>query len=249
MSLSNHGHDSNLTGKVVIGMDSPGPDEMSIQELEGKRQLLWDETTNEDYLNRVKEKAKEKAKEILMLAELEAEALRASARHEGFEAGMAEAQEQVDQHIQAVSSEVEGLMSQIGTQGATIFNERRRDIMALIKLAVEKTIHVELSENRVASLENLLEEALERIESQREITIKCFPEDAADLQGFMQTIQDRNPALKYWKVKGDPAVQQGGVVLEGSDAKVDNTIASRWQGVEPILDQLTARITAPEDEG
>lgn len=249
MSLSNHNdHGPNLTGKVVIGMASPGPDEMTIQELEGKRQLLWDDDTNEDYLNRVKEKAKEKAKEIMMLAELEAEALRSTARHEGYETGLQEAQAQVDQHIQTVSTEVEGLMSQLGAQGATVFNERRQDIMGLIKLAVEKTISVELSENRMASLESLVSEALDRIESQRQVTIKCFPEDAPDLEGFIKTIQDRNPALKYWTVKGDPAIQQGGVLIEGSEAKVDNSIASRWQGVEPILDQLAAQVTAPEGE-
>ncbi len=64
MSLSSQtSSGSNLTGKVVMGMSTPGPDEMSIQELEGKRQLLWDDSTNEEYLARVKEKAKEKAKE------------------------------------------------------------------------------------------------------------------------------------------------------------------------------------------
>jgi len=43
MSLSKQLPDSTeakYTGKVVMGMNTPGPDEMTIQELEGKRQLL-----------------------------------------------------------------------------------------------------------------------------------------------------------------------------------------------------------------
>ena len=250
MSLSSQtSSGSNLTGKVVMGMSTPGPDEMSIQELEGKRQLLWDDSTNEEYLARVKEKAKEKAKEIMMMAELEAEAMRATAHHEGYEEGLAKAQLELDQHTQAMSTEVEGILGQLGAQGATIYEDRRQDIIALVKLAVEKTLKVEMDEKRIASLEALMTESLERIESQRQIAIKCAPEDAEDLSAFIQSIQDRNPALKYWTVKGDPALKDGGILLESADGKVDNSIANRWQGVETILDQLSSQITAPEVEG
>jgi len=230
-------------------MASPGPDEMSIQELEGKRQLLWDDATNDEYLERVKEKAKEKAKEILMMAELEAEAMRATAHHEGYAEGLAQAQTELDQHTQAMTAEVENLLTQIGAQGSTIYEERRQDIINLVKLAVEKAIKVEMDENRVASLEALMGEALERIESQRQLAIKCAPDDAADLDGFLKSIQDNNPALKYWTVKGDPSLQQGGILLEAAEGKVDNSVASRWQGVEPILDQLAGQVTAADSEG
>lgn len=250
MSLSKHAEDMNLTGKVVIGMDSPGPDEMTIQELEGKRQLLWDDATNDEYLQRVKEKAKEKAKEIMVLAELEAEALRATARHEGFAQGLAEAQEQVEQHTAAMSSEVENMLGQLGSQGATVFETRKQDIIGLIRLAVEKTLKIELDEKRTASLHALMEEALERIESQRTIAIRCCAADASDLEQFLGSIQERNPALKYWTVKGDPTIETGGVIVEADEGKVDNTIATRWQGVEPIMEQVAARITSDDsDEG
>ncbi len=120
--------------------------------------------------------------------------------------------------------------------------------MALIKLAVEKTLNIELAESRMASIEACLNEAMERLESQRQIVIKCAPEDVQDLEGFIRTIQERNPKLEYWSVKGDPAIESGGVILESADGKVDNTIASRWQGVEPILNQLAGQVTAG-DEG
>jgi len=248
MSLSNHSgtEGPHLTGKVVIGMASPGPDEMTIQELEGKRQLIWDDATNDQYLERVKEKAKEKAKEIMMLAELEAEALRATAKHSGYEEGLAQAQLELDQHTQAMSTEVENLLSQLGAQGATIFEDRREDIIGLIRLAVSKTLKVEMDEKRAASLEALMQEALDRIESQRQIAIKCAPDDAADLDGFLKSIQERNPSLKYWTVKGDPKLESGGIIVEAAEGKVDNTISTRWEGVEPILEQLAAQITSAD---
>ncbi|CCH50343.1 FliH/SctL family protein [Pseudodesulfovibrio piezophilus] len=236
------------TGKVIIGMNTPGPDEMTIQEIEGKRQLMWDDSTNDEYLNRVKEKAKEKAKEIIMLAELEAEALRATGQQDGYQEGLAKAQEDLNAHTKAMSAEVENILSQLGAQGKTIFDERRQDIMTLIKLAVEKTLKIEMQESRLASVEALMTEALERIESQRQLAIKCAPDDAADLEAFIATIQERNPALKYWTVKGDPTLQQGGILLESADGKVDNSVASRWKGVEPILDQLLSQVSTPAAE-
>lgn len=247
MSLSKSGS-AHLTGKVVVGMHTPGPDEMSIQEIEGKRQLLWDDATNEEYLNRVREKAKEAAKEIKLLAELEAEALRATARHEGYQEGLQQAQADVETHLQDISSHAEQLLSQLGSQGNTIYETRRQDILALIKLAVAKTLRIEMDERRSEILEKLMTQALERIESQRELDIRCNPAEAAELEEFIQTIQDRNPGLKYWKVKADPAIQSGGVIVEAPGGKVDNTIDTRWASVEQLFNQLAEQITTDDEE-
>lgn len=248
MSLSKARPHPHLTGKVVVGMGSPGPDEMTIQELEGKRQLVWDESTNEEYLARVREKAREAAKEIKMLAELEAEAMRATARHEGFAQGLAEAQDFVDQHIKDISAKAEALFAQVGAQGGKIFESRRADVVQLIRLAMKKTLKVELDEKRGQALQALMAEALERIESQRQLEIRCHPDEVAELDEFIRTIQDRNPALQYWKVKADKGIEMGGVVVEAAGGKVDNTIDTRWKLVEPIFDQLAEQITA-KDKG
>ncbi|EGB14301.1 Flagellar assembly protein FliH/Type III secretion system HrpE [Pseudodesulfovibrio mercurii] len=237
-----------MTGKVVVGMDTPGPDEMTIQELEGKRQLIWDESTNEEYLARVREKARDAAKEIKMLAELEAEALRATARHEGYSQGLAEAQEFVDRHIRDISAKAEALFAQLGAQGDKIYQTRRQDVVRLIRLALSKTLKVELSEKRTESLHALMTEALERIDAQRRIEIRCNPEETEELDEFVRTIQDRNPSLKYWVVKADPAIELGGVVVEAEGGKVDNTIETRWKSVEPLFDQLAEQITADDKD-
>ena len=247
MSLSkNPESGSNLTGKVVMGLHSPGPGEMTIQELEGKRRLLWDDSIDDEYLERVKAKAKEKAKEIMILAELEAEALRATAKHEGYEEGLRQAQEELDQHTQAMSAEVENILSQIQAHGLNIYNDRKADVLGLIRLAVEKTLNVEMTESRTQSLEALMQEALDRIESQRKIAVRCAAEDAPDLEAFIGTIQERNPDLKRWVVMGDPALAAGGVVVEAADGRVDNSVVARWQGVEPIFDQLATQLVSEE---
>ena len=248
MSLSKNATEQRFTGKVLMGVGTPGPDEMTIQEIEGKRKLLWDDTVNNEYLERVKAKAKEAAKEIKILAELEAEALRATARHQGYQEGMAQAQADVDAHTKAMTAEMENMLTQLGAYGSAIFEERRQDILALIRLAVQKTLAVEMSEQRTASLETLMREALERIESKRQLTIRCAPDDEEDLKAFIGSIQEANPTLKYWTIKSDPSLTQGGMVVEADEGKVDNAVTSRWQGVEPIFEQLAEQITAPDTE-
>ncbi|WP_316899316.1 FliH/SctL family protein [Pseudodesulfovibrio indicus] len=247
MSLSSaRPHRPKMTGKVVVGMNTPGPDEMTIQELEGKRQLVWDKATNEEYLARVRDKAREAAKEIKMLAELEAEALRATARHEGYAQGLADAQAFVDQHIKDISAKAEALLSQIGSQGGNIFQTRRDEVTALIRLALKKTLKVELDEKRTEVLQALMTEALDRLEAQRQLEIRCNPEEVAELDEFVRTIQDRNPALKYWTVKADQRIEMGGVVVEAAEGKVDNTVDTRWKLVEPLFERLAEQITAPD---
>ena len=147
-----------------------------------------------------------------------------------------------------MTAEMENMLSQLGAYGAAIFEERRQDVMALIKLAVQKTLAVEMSEQRTASLEALLREALERIESKRQLTIRCAPDDEEDLKAFIGSIQESNPSLKYWTIKPDASLTQGGLVVEADEGKVDNTVSGRWEGVEPIFNQLTEQITAPETE-
>ncbi|MBG0791391.1 MAG: flagellar assembly protein FliH [Desulfovibrionaceae bacterium] len=242
------GRPHTLTGKVLMGVNTPGPDEMTIQEIEGKRQLTWDDATNEEYLNRVRQKARDAAKEIKLLAELEAEALRATSTHEGFNEGLAQAQEFVDQHIRDISAKAENLFRQLGAQGSTIYEERRGDIVELIKLAVRKTLKVELSEKRIESLDALMRQALDRLDSKRELTVRCHPDDVEELEQFLAAIQERDPALKYWSVKADPAIETGGVIVEGAGCRVDNTIATRWEAVEPIFDQLAEQVVSG-DEG
>lgn len=226
------------TGKVVMGMDTPGPDEMTIQEIEGKRKLIWDEKTDEEYLDRVRTRAQDMAKEIIQHAMLEAEGLRAAAAQEGYKEGKARADAEIQSQVQAMTQKMEDLLGQIGAQGNTIWQQRHDDLVALIKLAVAKTLGIEMEASRVQSLSSLLNQAVEHLESQRKLTIRCAPNDAETLDSMLKDIQNRNPSLRYWSIKPDPNVDAGGVIVEAEDGMVDNTVATRWAGVEPILDEL-----------
>lgn len=239
MSLSNSQPSKRFSGRVVLSVESPGPDEMTIQELEGKKNPVWDETTDREFLDRVREKAQAMAKDILTKAMKEAEAIQARAREQGLDQGLAQAAEQTEKRMNELGASLAAVMESLKSQGGTVWKARQQDIIALIRMAVDKALRVEMSERRREILEGLLNEALERIESRRRFTVKVAPADQEAVEELLRAAQKENHGVSQWEVKADPGLEPGGVVLETSDGKVDNSLASRLSEVEPILDQLT----------
>jgi flagellar assembly protein FliH len=235
----NRSLDGKITGRVIVGMDSPGPDEMSVQDIEGKKKLVWDDSVDSEYMDRVRSKAQAMAKDILAKAMREAEEMKQNARHEGYEEGIAQAQAELDQHVAGISQSMEGVLASVSAQGAEVWNARRQDIVTLIRMTVDKVLHVELNDRREEVLENLLDQAIERIETQRTLTLRVSPQDRELMDALLPQVQERNPAVKQWKLKTDPAIEMGGAIIETNEGKVENTVDARWKTVEPILDEMT----------
>lgn len=240
--------DGKITGRVIMGMETPGPDEMTVQDIEGKKRLTWDSDIDSEYMNRVKAKAKSMAKDILAKAMQEAETMKEQARQEGYEQGIAQAQEELDQHVAGLSNTMESMLAQVSQQGENVWATRRADIVLLIHMAIQKILGVEMETRRKDILESLLDQAVERIESQRTLTLKVSPQDEELMSALLPMIQERNPAIKHWKVKTDPAIQQGGAIVETMEGKVENTIDARWKSVEPILNELTVSTLADDGQ-
>ncbi len=246
MSLSS-ASSSQYTGKVLMGVHTPGPDEMSIQEIEGRNRPIWDESVNQEYLDRVKGKARDMARGIIATALAEAEVIKARAKAKGLEEGAAEAEELVARKMESLGQAMEQTLATIAGQGLTIWNARRDDLLRLTRMAIAKTLEVEISQRRLESLENLLNEALDRIDSQRQMSLRVSTQDEETIQELMKKAQSANPALSNWRVLVDPGLELGGVIVETVEGMVDNSVAGRWAGVESILDQLALETEDPEN--
>lgn len=232
-----------FTGRVFLGVDTPGPNETTVQEIEGKKRLIWDEKVNEEYLSRVRGKAQDKAKEILTQAMREAEVLRSQAEDKGFAQGMQKAQAKVEAQLEANSNSLARALSALAGQAKEVWKSREADLVNLIRLAVEKTLALELSERRIESLNALLTDALERIESQRRLIIHVAPQDAEAITEMVERARDKHPDIKHFRVMTDPGVDHG-LIIEAEDAKVNNSMPVRWAGVAEILDQLGVPLEA-----
>jgi flagellar assembly protein FliH len=245
------------TGRVIMGCDTPGPDYLTIQEMEGKRHRpVWDEATEGEYIIRCRDKAQNMARDIitqaLEKANRDAEAIReegrreveaavASARQEALE----EAQARLDAEFQAQAQAMSALVEAISGLGLEVWQSRRRDFAALAKTFTEKALRVEMDSRRSAILESLMDEALSRLDAHREFTLKVAPQDYDLAKALMEEIQASRPDLGQWRLITDNALTEGGVVLETADMLADNALHSRLALLQPYLDQLEL----PEDIG
>jgi flagellar assembly protein FliH len=226
------------SGRVILGMDTPGPDVMTIQEMEGKKPPTWDEDSCSLLLERVRTKARDAAAEILGEARREAQALKEQARQEGLADGFAQAQSEVERQMREFGLTLGNILEAIQSQEVRVFEAQRQDFARLIRLAVQKAVGVEMAERRKEVLETLLHEALERLESLRQITVRVAPEDVEGMELLLAQARAAFPRLEQWKTRGDKAVASGGVILESRTGMIDNSLDARWKEVADILDRL-----------
>ena len=239
MSLSSQ--DKPVTGRVFMGFSSPGPSEVTVGELrERGRGPARDEKAEAEYQERVRERATLLAKDILIQALAEAEVLKKDAIERGLAEGKDQARAQMDKELAKQSEALAEALNAIREGGAALWDKHRQDIVTLTRLAVEKVLRIETSKAKEEILAGLLDQALETIDSQRDLVVRVHPDDEKLLEDLLGRAKTNHPALEQWRIKADPDLAQGGLILESDQGMVDNTLEKRRQSIEPILDQLAS---------
>ncbi len=229
--------------------------ETTLAGVEGARQRpLWDETTEQEYMERVRAKAEAMARDVLTKANdtlakarSDADAMRAAAHEEGRNAGYAEGMEQAHQELEefraGMGESVSAVLSAIQGQCSSIFAAWRSDLVELMRAAVERSVGVVVDAERAAMLETLFVKSVQALESRRTLTVRVNPEDEPAVSDIIAATKDRFPGLEAWSVRGDAAIGPGGMVVESRDGMVDNTIETRHRIIEEVL----AGLILPED--
>lgn len=199
---------------------------------------VWDEKTEAEYMDRVRERAVAKASEVLSEARAEAERLRQQAREEGYAQGLADARAEVESFRAELGASVGAVIEAIEGQSSNIFDRYRSDLVELTRLAVEKILAVELSSERAAGIENLFKQAMEKLENRTSVTVKVSPDDEAIVSDIVSSAQLKYPDLKVWNVRADNSMTPGGLLLESQDSLIDSRIESRKEIIRNVLDSL-----------
>lgn len=224
-------------GTIYMG---PGPmDEATITDLEGTRRPLWDERTEVEYMERVREKAAARAREVLDEARREADALRAKAHEEGYAAGLDAARAELDEFRVGMGDSVAAVLQAIQGQCSAIFGTWREDLVALLRASVERYTGVVLAEERAEVLRALFVQAAQALDSRRHLIIRVNPEDEAAVADMVQAARERLAGLESWTVRGDASMAPGGLVVESDDGMADNRMETRRAVIEEVLAHLT----------
>lgn len=232
--------------KIILGPDSSGLTELSLDELEDRnRRNAWDDRNEDVFFERVRGKAKDKAKEILASAMAEAETIKAKAAEEGRAEGLQAARQEVDAMLGQQAEALAEILQQAQAGSKQLWEAYRQDIVALVRLAVEKVLTVQLEQNHEQILGSLLDEALDNIDSHRELVIRVNPDDSELMRELLERAAQTHTTLANWKIKPDKNMAQGGVILESDQGMVDNSVQARSGIILEIFDKLG--ITDEED--
>jgi flagellar assembly protein FliH len=231
-------------GTIFMG---PGPGmEITLERVEaGGPSLAWSAGTEEEYMARVRKKATDTAKGILLAAQAEAESLRTNAHAQGYEEGLAQAQVELEEFRQGMGASVAAVLSAIEGGAERIAVAWREELASLLRLCVETAINHELSEERAALLTGLFDEAVARMEAAQRIAILVSPEDEPAVADMVSAAGDKSG--KVFTVRGDASLPPGSLVLESDGSRVDNSLTVRRSLVENILAQLTMPGDTPDE--
>ena len=230
MSLSSHKKDDrHCLERIVVGLHMNGIEEAGAPR---NGNTGHSQAAEDIFLDRVRDKARSVAKEIISQALQEAQTLRRKARDEGYVAGVQQGREDQERRI-------EQLVHSLDREKEKILTAFRSDLVSLTRLAVEKTIKLELTQRRQECLAGLMDEALLLVDSQRKLHMACHPDDKEVLQDLLAAAAGKHPALANCRVRTDPSMEQGGVVVECENGMVDNSLTGRWSSVDSILEKLS----------
>ncbi len=182
------------------------------------------------------------AKDIIAKAMTEAETIKNNAQAEGYSEGQALAASEAEKHMIGFSQNLGQTLNSIQEQSRNVMLAQSADAISLVFMVIEKTLAVEMESRRREILGSLLEEALSRIDSLTNLVIKISPADSEIIGPLLEQAKSEFPDLAKWRIKTDSAIDNGGVIVEAEDAMIDNTVTSRWEGVQEILGQLTATV-------
>ncbi|MCC8194938.1 MAG: flagellar assembly protein FliH, partial [Deltaproteobacteria bacterium] len=211
----------------------------SLDSVEGEKNRNWTEADEAAYLERVKQKAAEMAARLVEDAKREADDIRETARREGYNAGMAQAEREIEEFQSTVSESVSGVLSAIEGQCSAIFAGWRDDLVTLLRLAAEKSVGMPLVDDRARLLEEVYTQSVAALENRRNLVIRVNPEDEPAIADIVAMTQARFADLKAWSVKGDPGIQPGGLIVESDDSLADNRVEKRAALVNEMLKSLS----------
>lgn len=218
-----------VTGRIIIGLQST-----DAAAFERSHSPSWNEETEKRYMDQVRERAQQKAKEILSKAMDDAATLRKQAQAEGYKNGHEEARHAVSEEARRIGEFFTTLHKALAAEKQRVAREHQDQLFQLLCLALEKTLGTLLASDRATVLRNLFDEALAQLQTVEEVTLSVSPADEELARELIASTNSQN-TLPPIRIKACRDIDPGGVRLECGSGMIDNTIASRFEQVQAVL--------------
>ncbi|MCL6518671.1 MAG: hypothetical protein K6T99_02455 [Armatimonadetes bacterium] len=195
-----------------------------------KKRRKGSTSSPQDQARVVVESAKEEAAQILENANREAEAIRAAAYNEGYQAGLRE----LNAEKEALAERAALVEKEAEKQLVEFWAEIEPELLKLAVEIAEKIIRHELAENNKYVL-STVKTALYQLRDRREIKIRVNPNDYELVRSHKDELICSFDGVHELEIIEDRRVDQGGCVIESANGELDARIATQLAEVERAL--------------
>ena len=229
--------------------------EQSLQEQENMEELV-DESQKilketEEIVVELLEKARVEARLIIQNAQEEADVIRnqvyeeaktmrESAVREGYEAGLKQAQEEMEAERLAALQQKEEILEEARRSKLDILSRSELDMLHLVVAIAKKVIASELL-LQPESIITVIRQAIEQLDHPDNLKVYVHPDDiqvVLDAIEFDELTEIGSQSVQT-EVKADQRINRGGCVVESDCGSVDARLESRIAKVEDGLYSVT----------
>ena len=153
---------------------------------------------------------------------------RERALEEGRQAGMESMRQELEKQMQAKQDQIAASISKMQTTAQEFEKVTQNLEKELVDAAIDiakEVIQSEIKENSGQVAHNLARSLLDEVKGAMKITIRVHPSDSA----YLSEKIGNDPTVT---IRPDPAISQGGIVIESDAGNVDGTIMKRFQAIK-----------------
>ncbi|TVQ26676.1 MAG: flagellar assembly protein FliH [Spirochaetaceae bacterium] len=191
----------------------------------------------EEDAERIRADAREEAERILREARDESSETERNAYEEGFARGRDEGYAQGQAEVERLIERLHVIINRTIERRQEIIEESESQLIHLVLEIARKVVKV-ISENQKNIVVNNVAQALRKLKSRADVTIRVNIDDLNLVSGHAKDFIDRIERVQNISVLEDSTVDRGGCIIETDFGQIDARIASQLREIEDRILEL-----------
>lgn len=177
------------------------------------------------------EHAQAEAKKLIEQAKIYGETAKTEAHREGFKLGKEDGYKAGLEEFTALMEEAKNLFTQLVNERRKLLESVEPELANLSISIAEKIIGAEVETNPDVVI-NIVKQAMEKMKSREEVTIKVHPDDLEHVQANRNVFAAMVEGIKDLDIIGDPRVDRGSCLIETNLGNTDARIKTQLGAIE-----------------
>ena len=196
----------------------------------------------------------DEAEEIVRKAREEAEQIQREARAQGFEQGRNEGYNTGMREAATIVDAFTKLVEELSRIREDFYRNAEEEMIHLV-VSIARVVIGRDVERNPSLVRNIIDKAIEQVQSREELDIKINPEDLAEAEQFRPELAKKVMDIDKVSFKGDPLITRGGCMVESNIGSIDARLETQLESVrESFLQALRESVAEggsrkPDEQG